>query len=258
MPGSDYDHRSGVSDWSAAETDDATHSALDEPLRATLRNLLPLDASAWLSFELRISEIMIGYDCSFLIQQMSGHPKVQKAKLEKLSTALETAVNALLTLPPDYNVAIGALASRGSRRDSIDTVRLETEMALLRLGAQRFLRAFEPPKGRPVQYALEEAARALLRMIEDDLGFEVGVRWNKAKDIPPEPATDGAKAIVAVLRHTCPQPSVTAILNMIEKVQKNPSDDSPSPFDPVIRAHFDELDASLLSTRGKRDESGLP
>lgn len=178
MSGSDYDHRSGVPDWSAPEMDDATHSGLDEPLRTTLRDLLRLDASAWQRFELRVSEILIGYDCSFLIQEMSGKPKDQKAKLAKLSTALGAAVDALLALPPDYNVAIATLASRGTGTDSIDTIRLETEMALLRLGAQRFLRAFEPPIGRRRQYPLEEAVRSLLRLIEDELGLEVGIRWN--------------------------------------------------------------------------------
>lgn len=257
MAGPDHDHRLGIPDCSAIETGETAHSSLDGPLRSTLHDLLPLDGSVWPSVEERISEILIGYDCSFLIQQMSGKPKEQKTKLAKLSTALETAVDALLALPPDYNVAIATLASRGMRSDSIDTIRLETEMLLLRLGAQRFLRAFEPSKGRPNHYALEEAVRSLLQLIETELGIEVGIRWNKEKDKPPEAGTDGAKAIEAVLRRTCPQPSVTAILNMIDKVQKSPLEETPSPFDPVIRAHADELDASLLPGREERNASGL-
>lgn len=227
MAGPDCDHRSAAQDSILSEPGDHSHPVLPEPLRNTLRDLIPLDASSRESFELRISEILIGYECSFLIQEMSGIPKDQKAKLAKLSTALGTAVDALLALPPDYNVAIGVLASRGTGRDSIDTVRLETEMALLRLGAQR-------------------------------LGLEVGIRWNKQKHKPPESGTPGAEAMVAVLRHTCPQPTVTAILNMIEKVQKHPLEDTPSPFDPVIRTHADELDASLLRDREKGNGSGFP
>jgi len=225
---------------------------LDETLRAELQILLTSAAQNVDEIVPEIIDIRERYEDELFITCISGHPKEQKQRLKKLVKGLDSALDALLELPAEYYVAITALGARGIPGRELDSNQIETDMALLALGAQRFLRSFEAPKGRPVQSALENAVRALLRLIRDRLGLEITIRWNKDSGLSPEPSSDGCRAIVAILVSFASPPARTAILNMIDKVKDDPDGEAPSPFDPVVRATFDELDASLWPGREKR------
>jgi hypothetical protein len=122
-------------------------------------------------------------------------------------------------------------------------------MVELALGADEFLEVFEPAKGRPLDVALDEAVRALLNLIEDRLGAKIRIQWNKRFGRPPERASDGARLLIAVLQATEGPPAQTALLIMVKCIRNGRVPAGPSHLVALFRAHFDELDASLLPDR---------
>lgn len=234
-------------------SEEQVHSVLDEALREKLRPMLSGATKSLAEIEPSIWDILQRYDADLLITQMSGHPKVQKQRLNKLAKSLEDALDAMIDLPPDYAVAVAALAVKEASDCQIDTDLLETDMARLAEGVRRFLRSFEPPKGRPTNTALEGAVRDLMRVFQEELSLPIAIKWNKPKGVGPEPESEAARAIVAIIRSVPKPPSRVSILNMIRKVSADPDGEAPSPFDPPMRALMLESDLRDWGVREERD-----
>lgn len=216
------------------------------------RQLVPLfpgDADRQREFKKFVARVIDAYPADQLLQELASHPKVEKAKLAMLVKRLDQTLAAIFELAPHYAVAIADLGARGAKKEMIDLPRLETDLALLKLGAMRFVSALEPTKGKPPNFALEEAVRTLMRLFQDELGLSIGIRWNKPNGGAAEASTEGTRVIVAILKRVPNPPTETAIFNMIRRVKEDPDGESRSPLDDAMRAHFDELDASLLSGR---------
>lgn len=191
----------------------------------------------------KILEIMQGYETDLDIAQTAGHPKQRKRQVAKLLRVWLLAAEEMRDLPAEYAVAIETLAEGELKCPTSNFVQLVADLFAFAAGAERFLASFDPPKGRPTNFALESAIRDLVELFGSQYGLPITIKWNKLKEVGPEPESEAARAIVAILRSAPSPPTEVAILNMIQKVIADPEGEPPSPFDPVIRAHFDELDA---------------
>jgi hypothetical protein len=205
--------------------------------------------------EPEISNILVHYETDILIAQLTGQPKLQKRQIAKLIKALVVAAEVMIDLPAEYAVAIEALANDNRKSPTTDFIRLQDDIIALAVGAERFLTAFNPPKGRPTNAPLESAIRDLVKLFNGQHELPITIKWNKLKDVGPQPDSKAARAIVAIMQSGPCAPTDVAILNMIQKVIDDPDGEAPSPFDPVLLTHFDELDASLLPDRQKWNQS---
>jgi hypothetical protein len=179
-----------------------------------------------------------------LASSLRKSPKEQKARLAELQDHLIRAHTSFLQLPPEYAVAIGARASPEKDGKPFDIVGVPDYLARLANGIYDFLEDFEPPRGRPVDFALESSVRALLPIVERLADSPAHIRWNKNTDKQPEPRNAACAVIVHVINSFPSPPTQTAILNMIAKVQKQP-ERSTDDLEAILRAHSDDLGLSL-------------
>lgn len=173
--------------------------------------------------------------------------KQQKQQLIDLRLLLVKTYTAFRELNSEYVVAIGQLAEDAGGKLK-DTVALPGQLMAVAIGITDFLDRYEPPRGAPPNIALESAVRELLPVLEELASVAAKVRWNKNTGKPPEPRSKSASALVRIVRGFPDPPSRTAILNMIEKVHKQPNR-TQDDLDAIMRAYVDELDLSLLPNR---------
>ena len=75
--------------------------------------------------------------------------------------------------------------------------------------------------------------RTLIPAIENLAQCKATISWHKGTDRAPEPRSATAKVVVELLQGNDPVLSKTSILNMIDKVRKDPGESYEEPADKV-------------------------
>ena len=197
------------------------HEVLDE-----VANLLMVAEDQRDSLKERLQKIAEEFSANRLMQAASGHPKEQIQKVALTIPALTNAADAVEKLSPDISGVILALAHE-AEPELIGSLDLASFAHVLRCWSEasaRFLQNYERPRGRPADFPLERAVRALLPIIEDEFASPVEITWKKRSDENPEPGNGGARALVLLLRAFPKRPTQTAILNMAVKVKNRPEE----------------------------------
>ncbi len=92
----------------------------------------------------------------------------------------------------------------------------------LRDAVELFLQKFTPVPGPPASLPFEEAVRALVPLAEQATGKRARWAFNKHKDLSPTLESVQAQAIGILLRGVDGTVTETALVNMLEKVSKQP------------------------------------
>jgi hypothetical protein len=192
-----------------------------------------------------MNEAHIEYSTDLIFKRTLKTTKEQKQHLRKLQTALKKAFLAWHELSPAYAVAIIDCAEQAIPGESIDVLQFPDDIERLFFGISDFLERFEPPKGPPTNWALENAVRILLPTLESISGEPATVRENKPTEDKPEPSSPPAEFLVMVIRRFEKTPSITAILGMIQKV-KEQVDSKMDPLSAVIKAHLSGHDNPVI------------
>lgn len=200
-------------------------------------------------------EVVERYSSFKWILPLYGNPKQQKQLISRLVTALDRALAILDDITPEYLVELERMVElaspveeRRSRWDSPATIRK------FRDASRRFLKGYDPKKGANTNIPLEEAIRSLLPLFEGATGRKAVFSQNKNKPGGPSLNSPEARAIGILLQGVDRAATPTAIVNMIEKVRRQP-EESEHPLDAIIRAdRLAALDVSLARGRDSPEE----
>lgn len=186
-------------------------------------------------------------DYEFLksIQGSMRSPKELKKEIGKLHGRLFKVLESIYSIEPLYFGAIGASAKRAAPHRSFDVDSVIPDLKQLTIGVSHFLKLFDPPKGNPGNLSLEAAVRVLLPVVEDLASSKALISLNKHSGGSPQPRSNAARAIVAIIRKFEEPPSESSILNMITKVQLRP-EPTLDTIDAIIRAQENPLLAGDL------------
>jgi hypothetical protein len=185
-----------------------------------------------------------------------GTPKQQKQSITRLVTALNRALAILEGIAPEYMVELEAMIERASPEED-QRAKWDSPAAIrkLRDAGRRFLRGYDPKKGAATNLPLEEAIKTLVPIIEEATGGKVAVSQNKNKPGGPSLNSPEVQAIGVLLQGVDRSVTTTAIVNMIEKVRRQP-EQSESHLDAISRADpLAELDMSLHPGRDRPERA---
>lgn len=197
--------------------------------------LLELDASAHEAVGARLREIAEEFTVDALDPEFTGSAKEQKRAIGQLARALGRTFDCLDAVKPGYHSALQELAERDPY--VINFSALQKELLRLQKGCEKFQRDYKPHKGPTVNLGLERAVRALLELIEEGLDRPVTISWNKTSDEGPVPRSKGAKVLVMLVQAIICGTPTTTVLNMVEKVRKQPCETA-SPIHIILDAAY--------------------
>ena len=200
----------------------------------------------------RMREIANDYLTNLSIEPYWGNPKAQRASLRKLADALLRALCRMEEVAPEYAVELKRSNVSSDRSKSLFGETQDNMIALAN-AICAFDRNYEPKRGKPTNIPLETAVRDLIELIEPMTGSFPKNAMGKHSDGNPKLKSKEALAIGKLLRGADEQLSETTIVNMIEKIARQPrptEDHFPALFrtDPNF-----ELNCSLLRDRDERD-----
>jgi len=198
---------------------------LDEPpivLLDQVASLLGLDAEQRTKLDETAARAWVRYRDACAFQERWGSAKLQKDQAAKVMMHLAEAVEALEALAPDCVDAIAdvARAMEPKIKHDLDIEAFVDHCWHLSLASMHFLDRLDAGRGRPTNFALQEAVRCFVSLFEEKFACAIKIRWNKNTDQPPAPLSKGAKALVALLRAFPARPTQTSILNMVERVRR--------------------------------------
>ncbi|MGZ5825385.1 MAG: hypothetical protein ACXWIO_05180 [Croceibacterium sp.] len=193
--------------------------------------LLELDPSAHDALGARLHKIAEDFMRDALDPEFIGAAKEQKRAIDQLARALGRTFDCLDGIKSGYQGTLQELAGRDPY--VINFSRLQKDILRLQEACEEFHRAYKPHKGPTVNLGLERAVRALLEIIEREMDRSVTITWNKLNTKAPAPRSKAAKALVMLVQAIIRGTPTTTVLNMIEKVRKQPFE-TPSPIDRVF------------------------
>jgi hypothetical protein len=195
-------------------------------------------------------DVYSAYAAEQTMQEWLGTAKDQKAAIRRLLISKPNLERARLEIAPEYLTTIEAMADR------FCAITLEGEVPSgrtrarsLRNAASLFLEEYEPQKGRPTDLPLEYAVRTLIPMITEQTGQPPLISHNKNKPGGPTLRSPEAQAIGILMTAMDPDLTVTALVNMIDKIRRKPEETAP-PIQAIwLGDPAFELDCSLLPGR---------
>lgn len=178
----------------------------------------------------------------FARECIDGQPKAQKRLIRQFELSVGKTYDLLRQIAPEYETALYALTFLNKKPDMqlVDMERFQIDLLRLEFSASRFLRFYRPKTGAATNIPLEIAVRTLIPAIEDLAQCKATISWHKGSDRVPEPRSVTAMVIVDLLRGNDPSLSSISILNMMEKVRKDPGEHFESPADKVY-SHLDQI-----------------
>ena len=222
----------------------------DELLESVVSLLGPLKGDAP-AFRKSLRKIAEDWAVGFWLGP-SADPGDQRIKIQRVVIAVDSALNAIAEVAPEYQVALGPNLGPEFRSHQV-VFEAQSALLLLRKAAQLFGEAFEPRRGARPNIELEEAIRDLI-----DLFMASGCSFPKVivgRDGAPSRLINGeAKAIDLIVRSTS-DISTRAIANMIEKVRKCSKPTDPPEFAIWRTDPNSELDCSLLPAHKRIPEN---
>lgn len=176
----------------------------------------------------------------------AADPGDQRVKIQRVVVTIDDALDAILEVAPEYQVALGP--NLGPEFHSREIVaEAQSALSVLRKAALDFDKVFQPRRGARPNIDLEYAIRDLV-----DLFLASGLSFPKVilgRDGAPSRLINAeAKAIDLVVRSTS-NISTRAIANMIKKVRARRTPTDPPEFAIWRTDSNSEMDCSLLPGR---------
>ena len=228
-------------------------SASLENALANIRQLLPLDTKEGAVFLTQLEEAARSYVLFKTIVPLYGTPKEQKRAIVQLVETLDKALAIIDGIAREYQVTIDGMID-WEKPDRFELPNSRTRIWKVRDAAATFLRRYEPRRGAAPNLPLEEAIRTLLPLVEMMTGRMATTSQNKNKPGGPSLKSPEAQAVGILLQSVDPKLTTAKIVNMIEKVRRQP-EETESHLGAIMRADLlSALDESLLPDRNDPEQ----